>query len=447
MTSKSKGVLFRLFSLLWLSVSVGLPLAASEQVYLKPGTPQRQGRAWVKDTDCSMPAREGGRMVLRADLGAVKVRTGVADRVNGRVRVSAYTADENEADRLFRRYELKVRRLKAGGILVESGIASRDRASVRLRIEFEFEVPRRFNLDLETQEGDIEVERLDGQLRTSTAAGNIRSGDIDGPAKVETAGGSITLGNIGGRLDAQTAGGNIQVGDVKGNAILETSGGGINAGRVGGTVLAETVGGDIALRGASGALRAETAGGQIWIGESDGSISAQSAGGTIRLEGGRGTVTASTGGGNIDLFQVQGAVHAETSLGSILAQIGAGRDTFGPSTLETSLGDVQVYLPPDFPLTIDAAIELASGHKIESDFPLRIAGEAPGYVAQTLRGSGNLNGGGKLLYIRTVAGNIEIRKLDTATLEKLKQQQDAPSSHRRQIKHAPERREREHDQD
>jgi len=447
MISRSKELQFRLFSLLWLGVSVGLPLAASEQAYVKPGTPQRQGRAWVKETECSIPVRDGGRMVLRVDMGAVKVRTGAAGRVNGRARVSAYTAGENEANHFFRQYELKVRPLEAGGMLIESTMASGSRTSSRLKIEFEFEVPLRFNLDLETQGGDIEVERLDGQLRATTAGGNIRSGDIDGPAKVETAGGGITLGNIGGRLDAQTAGGNIQVGDVKGNAILETSGGEINAGRVGGTVLAETAGGDIVLSGATGALRAETAGGQIWIGESDGSISAQSAGGTIRLEGGRGTVTASTAGGSIDLFQVQGAVHAETSVGSILAQIGASRDTFGASKLETSMGDVQVYLPPDLPLTIDAAIELASGHKIESDFPLRIAGEEPGYVAQTLHGNGSLNGGGKLLHIRTVAGNIEIRKLDAATLEKLKQQQDAPSSHRQQIRHAPERREREHDRD
>jgi len=380
-------------------------------------------------TECGAPVREGGKLVLRAAMGSVKVRPGAVGRLNGRVRLSAYTTDENEADRFFRQYELKVRPLEAGGMLIESTMAPGPRTSSRLKIEFEFEVPLRFNLDLETQGGDIEVERLEGQLRATTAGGNIRSGDIVGPAKVETAGGGISLGNIGGHLDAQTAGGSIQVGDVKGNTILETSGGEIKAGRVGGTVLAETAGGDIVLRGASGALRAETAGGQIWIGESSGSISAQTAGGTIRLEGGRGVVTASTAGGSIDLFQVQGAVHAETSVGSILAQIGASRDTFGASRLETSMGDVQVYLPPDLPLTIDAAIRMALGHKIESDFPLRIAGEEPGYVAQTLHGSGTLNGGGKLLYIRTVAGNIEIRKLDAATLEKLKQQQEAPPRH------------------
>ena len=68
---------------------------------------------------------------------------------------------------------------------------------------------------------------------------------------------------------------------------------------------------------------------------------------------------------------------------------------------------------------------MASGHKIESDFPLRMAGEESGYVAQTVRGQGNLNGGGKLLFIRAVAGDIEIRKLDAAALEQLKERQQA----------------------
>jgi hypothetical protein len=415
-------------------MSGGLLLAGPDQTYVKPGSPQRQGRAWVKVTECRVPVREGGRMLLRADLGSVKVSSGGAAQVSGRVRVSAYTVDQNEASRLFQQHELSVRRLDAGGAFIESRVVPGRKGLARLKVEFEFEVPLHFNLDLETQAGDLEVERLEGQLRATTAGGNIRSGDISGSVKVETAGGSISLGDIGGRLEAQTAGGNIRVGNVRGNALLETSGGEIDTGRIGGTVTAETAGGDIVVAGAAGALRAETAGGQIWIGESTGSVSAQTAGGTIRLDGGRGTVTATTAGGGIDLFGVEGAVHAVTSAGRILAQINARRETFGPSTLRTSLGDVQVFLPPDLPLTIDAVIDMAAGHKIESDFPLRVAGEDAGYMTQTVRGQGNLNGGGKLLLIRTVAGDIEIRKLDAAALEQLKKRQQAAWNLREQVR-------------
>jgi hypothetical protein len=37
-----------------------------------------------------------------------------------------------------------------------------------------------------------------------------------------------------------------------------------------------------------------------------------------------------------------------------------------------------------------------------------------------VRGSGALNGGGEVLRIRTVAGNIEIHKLDSRSLEDLR---------------------------
>ena len=38
------------------------------------------------------------------------------------------------------------------------------------------------------------------------------------------------------------------------------------------------------------------------------------------------------------------------------------------STLETSAGDITVYLASDLNVTVRAAIELANGHKIRSDF-------------------------------------------------------------------------------
>ena len=43
----------------------------------------------------------------------------------------------------------------------------------------------------------------------------------------------------------------------------------------------------------------------------------------------------------------------------------AGRNN---STLETSAGDVTVYLANDLAISIRAAIEIANGHTIKSDF-------------------------------------------------------------------------------
>ena len=45
-----------------------LPVRA-EDSYVKRGVPQRQGRLWVEQAECSVPVKEGGRLVFRAAKG------------------------------------------------------------------------------------------------------------------------------------------------------------------------------------------------------------------------------------------------------------------------------------------------------------------------------------------------------------------------------------------
>src|SRR5208283_3471708 len=57
-------------------------------------------------------------------------------------------------------------------------------------------------------------------------------------------------------------------------------------------------------------------------------------------------------------------------------------------------------------------------------FPLDIQADKEELVPSTLRGHGTLNGGGEVLRIRTVAGNIEIRKIDDASRQELQQREE-----------------------
>jgi DUF4097 and DUF4098 domain-containing protein YvlB len=402
-----------------------LALQAADQTSIKRLEPQRLGNSWEQRVECSLLVREGGRLMVRVDAGAVSVKPGPADHMECQVRLRAQTRDEAKARRQFEAYELSVRPLEGGGAYL-SGRSPRDhRNSTQLGAEFQISVPVRFNVDVETKGGGINVEKLDGELVAVTAGGGIRTGDVAGATRVETAGGSINLGNIGARLEARTAGGGIRVGDVRGDATLETSGGEIVAGQIAGTLRAETAGGDVVLRGAVNSIEARTAGGQIQIGKSGGSVRAQTAGGSIRLLGSQGPMEVKTAGGSIDLWQIRSAVDAATAAGHILAQIDPADKTFAPCELDTASGDVLVYLPADLALTIDAAIDVAAGHEILTDFPLQIQRGKDNFVLRTLRGSGDLNGGGKVLRIRTIAGNIEIRKLDPRNQEELKERQDS----------------------
>ena len=413
----------RFLWLVALAAVASLPLAAQTDAYVKRGPLQREGRAWVEETRCGAPVQEGGRLVLRTHMGSVRVKPGPADRMECQVRVSAFAGNEQEARALLGRFQLTVRRLTGGSVHVGGEAVPDYPQRVRWNVSYEIQVPLRFNADIETGGGGIEVERLDGELRAATAGGEIRTGDITGPVRVETAGGDIELGSIGQRLEARTAGGCVTVGDVKGDAVLETSGGQIIAGRIEGGVRAETAGGDIILRSARTDIIAETAGGQIRIGEGGGSVRAETSGGSILLSAARGPIRVETAGGSINLYRIQGAIQATTAAGKIFAQIAAQPETFVASQLETAFGDIEVYLPPDLALTIDATIEMAAGHKILTDFPLQIEDGEPRYQPAVVRGHGPLNGGGEILRIHTVGGNIEIRKLTPALLESLQQKQ------------------------
>jgi hypothetical protein len=408
---------------LWLAA---LPLPALGQSIVKQGTPVRHGNAsWTETYEWTAPAREGGKLILRADMGSVGIAPGASNQLEGRLVLRVYTRSEEQARRVFDAYHLSARSIEGGGVYVSGELPGSRHHDRSAGAEFDIKLPARFNLDVETQGGDIGVVgALQGEARLTTAGGDIYTTDISGPIKVETAGGSITLGNLGARAEARTAGGSINIGNVRGDATIETSGGEIQVGQVDGTLRAETAGGDVVIAGAAGQVVAQTAGGQIEVGPTGGSVRAETAGGSIRLRGARGRVVAETAGGSIDLLQLEAGVRANTSAGRILAEFDASAKTFAASQLETSMGDVYVYLPAGLRLTIDAAIDAAAGHHIVTDFPLSILGDKEDFGERTIRGHGTLNGGGEVLRIRTVAGNIEIRKLDARSLEDLKSREE-----------------------
>src|SRR5205807_2228429 len=147
--------------------------------------------------------------------------------------------------------------------------------------------------------------------------------------KVETDGGSVTGTGIAGRMDATSGGGSIHFDDIGGATSAETGGGSIEVG---------TVGADVNLG---------------------------TGGGSIRLASAKGPVRAETGGGSIELNGVPSA-RAETGGGGIVAKFVPSTGERTDSVLETSAGDITVYLVSNLNISIRASIEMANGHKIHS---------------------------------------------------------------------------------
>ena len=110
------------------------------------------------------------------------------------------------------------------------------------------------------------------------------------------------------------------------------------------------------------------------------------------------------------LSAVEGPLRALTSAGSIRAVIRRGARGFSESDLRTLQGDIVVSLPESLPLTIRALVDNPWGSGIRSDFPLKIVREVEAIGRPLELGEGDIGGGGSVLRIRTLGGNIVILK-------------------------------------
>jgi hypothetical protein len=96
-----------------------------------------------------------------------------------------------------------------------------------------------------------------------TSGGDITVGDIEGALHARTSGGNIKLGSLGGDIDASTSGGNVVLGEGRGSVRLSTSGGNVGADRIVGPADLDTSGGDIRVDSVRNTLKARTSGGDV----------------------------------------------------------------------------------------------------------------------------------------------------------------------------------------
>lgn len=362
---------------------------------------QREGAYWVEEETGKIPA--GTRLSIVSSQGAIELRGAAQGEITYRVRKRVAAPSEAAARRILAAHPLVAQRR---GEIVYVGVSGAGRG---FQTDYFVVAPRNtVRADLETQAGGVLADGVEGTLQVQTAGGAIEVDHIGGDVDLMTGGGPVSMGTIGGAVRAQTAGGNVRLDSAGGNVFIVTQAGGIEIGTAARQVQARTAGGEIRIGQAGGDVIAESAGGHIQIGEAAG-VSAMTLGGTIRVDKARAAVRAETAIGSIHLLNCLGPVQAESAAGSITARIAANRASWAASALQTTAGDITVYLPANLALTIQAAIAMASRTQgIHSDFPLTLRGGAA-FGPRVVLGEGAINGGGPQLLLRTTAGSIEIR--------------------------------------
>jgi hypothetical protein len=378
-----------------------LPLSAAQEARV-----YRDGGNWARDITGTLAAAKNIR--IKVDMGSVRVAGGSQSGISYMVRNRAYTSSEDSARREFDSYKVSAYVRGDTAWIVAEWQGGRPH---RFSGEFTVNVPRDTDaVKLETDGGSVSTTGIAGRVDAQSGGGSIHLDDIGGAINAETGGGGIDVGTTGGDLSLRTGGGSIKVVSSKGKISAESGGGSVVVvSGLQGAVL-ETGGGSIEVERCAGHVKATTGGGSIDLGEIGGPAEIETGGGSIRLASAKGPVRAETGGGSIELNGVPSA-RAETAAGGITAKFVSSTGERTDSVLETSAGDITVYLAPSLALSIRASIEVANGHSIRSDFSeIRVTTEGGDYGPKTVTADGSLNGGGAVLKVRTTTGDIWFRR-------------------------------------
>ncbi len=167
------------------------------------------------------------------------------------------------------------------------------------------QVPRHYQLVLESSGGHVDVEDIVGNVSVKTSGGRIDLSEVAGDVELRTSGGGIEAREVAGNLRAETHGGSLRISEVRGGVDAETSGGEIRIGDAHGAVIARSTGGPIAVRFAGAPEgRLHSTGGPIEVEIPAGAgvrIEARALGGAIELDDELGEVVRGAGSDRADV--------------------------------------------------------------------------------------------------------------------------------------------------
>lgn len=334
-------------------------------------------------------AAAGGTLDLRLEAGGTVIITGGASEV--RAEVTRRGRDSDEIDVSFDQ--------NGDRIIVRSEYTTRGRHDADVR--YEIRVPSRFNVDLESTGGNVEISGV--------------TGTFEG----QTMGGGIDLRNLSGEIDMQTMGGAISLTDSELDGKLHTMGGNITLEGVRGSVETTTMGGNVRHRGSgspTSAIKVHTMGGNVDIGDAPGGADLRTMGGDITAGRVGKFFDAETMGGDIDVSAVDGWIEARTMGGSVTIAMTGGTGGDRHVSITSMGGDIELRVPQDLSMKFDIEVEVegrgkdVSDYVIESDFPLNVSApqRSSGGRRSQLKAQGTAGSGSNLIKIRTVNGDVRV---------------------------------------
>jgi TonB family protein len=137
----------------------------------------------------------------------------------------------------------------------------------------------------------------------------------------------------------------------------------------------------------------------------------------LRIDHSSGPTEVEASGGSVFLRQADRPLRVLEVAGNITAWFNdntkpaSARKMQGASQLTSGDGDIIVYLPRELGVTIDAVVEQGDSYRIlaEPSLPLKISSRDSASGVRALHCQGSLNGGGEVLHLKAVSGNIVLK--------------------------------------
>ncbi|MBU8922519.1 MAG: DUF4097 domain-containing protein [Bacteroidales bacterium] len=340
----------------------------------------------------------------------------------------------------------------------------RTRSGLKIRLHFDrkfrrgkvdtriyLRVPSKHDIKFETMGGDVEIEKVEGKISGKTMGGDIEFNHLKGEANVTTLGGDIRISDSELDGKVKTLGGDVRIndviGDLRGSTLggdvtydgvkrrkssrkskgsddddevnISTLGGDLNLDYEGKEIKARTFGGDIDVKRAK-KVKVSTMGGDVDIDEAPEGADAHTMGGDITIESAGKYAKAKTMGGDIEIHSIDGWVVATTMGGDVTVRM-VGDPAKGKRDvrIKSMGGDVEVTLPAGLSIDFDVEIAFTKNYRkkceIISDFPIQIEETKEwkrkwGQKRKYIYGTGEVDGGEHTIKIRTINGNVRIKK-------------------------------------
>jgi DUF4097 and DUF4098 domain-containing protein YvlB len=350
----------------------------------------------AQDISRSFDVSPGSKLVLTLKTGGdVVIRGWERDRVEASVAIRGRDANDVVMD-----FDQSSKTLE-----ISSEFASR---RSRANVSVEVRVPSRFDLDVSTTGGDLEIYGVTGTIEGSSM------------------GGDLVLSHLGGKLDLSTMGGDIGLTDSEVDGSLHTMGGDVAISDVTGNIDGTTMGGDVTYdnvrssrSGSQDVVRVSSMGGDVVVDEALHGADVHTMGGDVQINRAANYVKAGTMGGDIVVSEIDGWIEANTMGGDIEVNMVGGTAGDRHVELESMGGTIVLTVPPGLSMDIDIRIRLSHGsdwdeYEIVSDFDLKVDvennSERRWRTNREVVATGRVGNGGNKVVIRTVNGNVVLKR-------------------------------------